>query len=239
MPKPRVIPPDREPEILARAGKGETAEQIAAWLSLPEVLNRPVDGRRVREFLEANRKSRAGITAAIIEKRVSESVVSDLDAVAALLNGERTLQEKIGRLDKLIDQLEEAAQSDLADFVDDKGRVLDLKKMPVAKRRAIASIKVQQDFSEKAGERYHSGDVIELKPWDKIAAIVAIGRIRAQAVEMQKKLLELRLKLNGAGEKKGKTAHDFVLIAQRRRKAAAEAAGGGGAPPAPPVPPAT
>lgn len=237
MPKPKVIPQEREQEILARAGAGETAEQIAVWLSGPDVLDRRVDGRRVREFLEAQRKGRAPITQAIIEKHVAETVTSDLDAVDDLLKDERDLQKRIGRMDALLDDLERVAKSDMAEMVDSKGRFLPLQagvmdasgkelRMPESARRALAGVKIRQEFSGAGEDRYHSGDIIEVDLWDKPAAIAAIGRIRAQAVAQQQRLLELRLKLAGAGEKEGDSVFDIVLAAQRRRKekAAAEAA---------------
>lgn len=96
MPPAKVIPPDREESILARAGKGESADKIAVWLS--KELGRKVDGRRVREFLEKVRKDRAPIAEAVIADKVGKTVGSDLDA----------LQDMLEQLDDLHDRMDTA-----------------------------------------------------------------------------------------------------------------------------------
>lgn len=229
MPKPKLIPEDREPEILRRHGSGERPDDIAVWLT--SELGRPVDGRRVREFLEKVRKGRAPAAKAVLDAEVARVVTADLQAVDDLLARERELQARIGRMDSMLDDLEKVAKSNIQEMVDAKGRFIDLKKMPEAQARAIAGVEIEQIFAGDGDERYHSGDLVKVKLWDKPGSIAAIGRIRAQAVEAQKRLLELRLKLSGAGEgSEDVSILDLVIAAQRKRKEKATAGGGGPAP---------
>lgn len=83
MPKPKLIPSDREPEILARVGSGESTESIAEWLS--GVLGRRVDGRRVRDLLERIRKERAPIAKAVVAAKLGKTLTTDLDSLSDAL----------------------------------------------------------------------------------------------------------------------------------------------------------
>jgi len=93
MPNPKVIPPEREPAILERVGRGESADSVAVWLS--GELGRKVNGRRVREFLERSRKERAPIAAAVIADKIGKTVGSDLDALQEMIAEAAALQKQM------------------------------------------------------------------------------------------------------------------------------------------------
>lgn len=81
----KKIPPDIEPELLARAGRGESGDQLAAWLS--ETHGIEMSGRRVRAFLENIRRERSPIARAATVAAVSKTVGTDL-AELEILAGE-------------------------------------------------------------------------------------------------------------------------------------------------------
>lgn len=72
----RRIPPERIPEILTRSAKGETGDQIAAWLATVGV---KVSGRSIRKRLEATRTERADAAKVAVRSQLVPLVTSDLD----------------------------------------------------------------------------------------------------------------------------------------------------------------
>jgi hypothetical protein len=87
----KKIPPDIEPELLGRAGRGESGDELAAWLDQAHGIK--VSGRRVRAFLEEKRREREPIARAAIVKVVSETVAADLQALDELATEARALLE--------------------------------------------------------------------------------------------------------------------------------------------------
>lgn len=227
MPKPKLIPDDRREAILERAGRGETPTAIAAWLTTE--LGKTVSDRRVREFLEGVREEREPAAKAVIAEKTTKTVGADLDAVEKLLSEERGLQEDVGKLDDVIDQLDEIAQGDVGDLYDEKNRLLDIKAMPKNVRMTVASIESDELFGRDGEEnKIVIGITRKVKVWDKTRAIEIIARIRDRAVAQQKTLLELRLKLAGANGGNGTTLGQLV---PKRKKPNPEGGGGSSCPP--------
>jgi len=84
------IPPELEGEILARYGKGDGGEAIAAWLLSAHGIQ--VSDRAVRNFLEKKRKEREPIARAVIVEAVTKTVTSDLEALEVLISESREIQ---------------------------------------------------------------------------------------------------------------------------------------------------
>lgn len=84
------IPPDLEGEILARYGRGEGGEAIAAWLLSAHAIQ--VSDRAVRNFLEKKRKEREPIARAAIAEVVVRTVTNDLAALEELAAKAREMQ---------------------------------------------------------------------------------------------------------------------------------------------------
>lgn len=84
------IPPDLEGEILARYGRGEGGETIAAWLLSAHGIQ--VSDRSVRNFLEKKRKEREPIARAVIVEAVTRTVTNDLEALEELAAKAREIQ---------------------------------------------------------------------------------------------------------------------------------------------------
>lgn len=97
MPPPKLIPDNMQAEVLERAGRGETGEQIAAWLT--EALGREVSKQRVNELLARIRKERAPIAQAVVAAKVAETAGRDLDAVEQLVQRARAAEDRARRLE--------------------------------------------------------------------------------------------------------------------------------------------
>lgn len=76
------IPPDHHPEILARAGKGASSEQIAIWLgTLPTPIK--VSGRAIRNFLSKTKDFRRDAVQAAVREKLAPVAMGDLDELDA------------------------------------------------------------------------------------------------------------------------------------------------------------
>lgn len=199
----RVIPQEKETEVLERVGKGETTDAIAAWLSTPEQLNRRVTGRRVRDFIERTRKDRGEITGALIAKEVAKKATADLTAIQDLLDGERAVLARIGKIDDLLALLEAVVQFDPLDCLDANGHVKSLTDMPKLARQAISRFKVKEISG--TSER---GVIYDIHRWDPTDAAKAIAQIRAEVVRQQAQLVKQRLDMGGANM--GRTPEELL-----------------------------
>jgi phage terminase small subunit len=81
------------------------------------------------------------------------------------------------RADLVLLELGRVAMSDIGDLVDPAtGKILALDKMPLAARRAVASIE-NEELVEGSGEnREHVGTLRKLKLWDKTNALTTLAR---------------------------------------------------------------
>jgi|GEM_PF-4330235 len=222
----KVIPPDREADILARAGAGEGTESIAAWLS--GELGRKINGRRVREFLERCRAERAPIARAVIAEKLGRTLTADLDAVDGILERARKDELAAGKHDDVLRELERLALVDIAKAFDSAGRLLPLKEIPEDVRRCIAAIDVETVDADQAigmpermaRQRLGALDdgaerpllvakITKVKFWDKVRGLELLAKARSRlttremalkARDQQLRALALRLELSGAGQ---------------------------------------
>lgn len=77
----RKIPPERHHEVLARAGLGETSEQIARWL---ETVGLTVSDRAVRRLLAKTKQFRADAVQAAVREKLAPVATTDLDELGAI-----------------------------------------------------------------------------------------------------------------------------------------------------------
>jgi hypothetical protein len=87
----KKIPPDLEPELLARAGRGESAAEIAAWLGTQNV---QISDRGVRRFLEQVRREREPIARSVAVQVVTKTVGTDLAELQNLADEARAVLDK-------------------------------------------------------------------------------------------------------------------------------------------------
>jgi hypothetical protein len=95
----RVIPPDLNPEILAKAGEAWSGDRIAKWLG--EVHQVQVGGHAVRALLRKLREERRETAQAVVQNELAGKLTADLDAVEWLGGRARRLglkAEKRGEL---------------------------------------------------------------------------------------------------------------------------------------------
>lgn len=78
--------------------------------------------------------------------------------------------------DIVLQELLKIARCDLSEAYDAKGNLLPIKDMPEDCRRAIAGIKVFEEFEGFGKERFKIGEVREVKFWDKPKALELLGK---------------------------------------------------------------
>lgn len=88
----KKIPPDLEPDLLARAGRGETGDELAAWLKAEHGIE--MSGRRVRAFLEAGRREREPIARAATVAAVTKTIGTDLAEMEVLALNARAIHDQ-------------------------------------------------------------------------------------------------------------------------------------------------
>jgi len=136
----------------------------------------PRQRRFVLEYLvDLNGKQaaiRAGYTPRSAEVTASRllsnaKVRAELDSAIAARNAKVEL-----RAEDVIRELQRVGMSDPLDVVNDEGGIKPLRDMPVAARRAIASIEVEDVWDgDKESGRFPCGKVTKLKFWPKVTAL--------------------------------------------------------------------
>jgi hypothetical protein len=202
MPRPRLIPEDLYPEILARSGKRESSDSIAVWVS--EKIGKNVNGRTVRLMLAQVRKERAPLAKQIVTEELSKTLTADLQAVEDLLADIKKHQVRAEKVEDLIAEAERIGKADPLKIMGPNGTILALDKIEENTRRAIASVKVFEEFEGQGDARVKTGETVEVKFWPKAPALELAANLRSgikALVSIAKRLevLAFRLKLSGAG----------------------------------------
>lgn len=123
--------------------------------------------RFAREYL-IDRNCKKAAERAGYSPKCAQSVGSRLlrdPRVKAIIDaGEARLSDKVGLTAELVlEELLTIAQADIADAYDEAGNLLPIKQMPLAVRKALASI----ETSEKG---------IKVRRWDKVEALKLLGQ---------------------------------------------------------------
>lgn len=141
---------------------------------------RPKQNRFVAEYLRdlnaTQAAIRAGYSPKTAEKIGSENlrkpeVKSAIDEAVA-----RRAERVEVTQDDVLRELLRVMSSDIGKAFDEKGRMLPLKDIPEDTRRAISGVEVEQVFEGHGEDRYHCGDLVKVKLWDKTAAIKMAGQ---------------------------------------------------------------
>lgn len=216
---PRKIPPNLEPDILRLRGEGKTEAQTAAWLFTAHEIK--VTKRGVGKLLERLDRKRAPIAQAVAERELSGKVIADLQGFDGIIRraekDERASEKGDPGLADVEQKLSAVVNADIADYYAADGTFLPLDKIPEAKRRAVASVRIREDIEEKLTDdglpmKKTTIRVVSLKLLDPIKAAPALVDIRERKVgrelalkarEQQMKAREIRLEMAGAKPKDG------------------------------------
>jgi hypothetical protein len=202
MGRPRLIPESLFAEVFERSGKRESSDSIAVWLT--ERLGKKVDGRTVRTALAKIRAERAPIAKQIVTEELSKTLTADLAAVEQLLKDIGKHQQAAEKVQDLITEAERIGKVDPLKVISTTGTILPMDKIDEDTRRAIASIKVYEEFEGQGESRVKIGETVELKFWPKAPALELAGNLRSglkalQSIAKKLEVLAFRFKLSGAG----------------------------------------
>ena len=136
--------------------------------------------RFCEEYLKDLNASKAAMRAGYSEHTSAEqgsrllTIVKVQMKVQELMEA-RSKRTKIGA-DRILKELFHIATVDISAAYDDNGHLLPVKKIPRAIRRAIAAIKVFDEFEGFGRDRVKVGEVREVKFNDKIRALELLGK---------------------------------------------------------------
>jgi hypothetical protein len=101
----KAIPPDVEPEVMAKAGEGLSTRQIAAWLTSERGIKAsPAAVLRLLTRITAERRP---IADAVAREKLAGTIAPDLDAMAGLEARSVEMEQRLSKLlEKLADEPE-------------------------------------------------------------------------------------------------------------------------------------
>lgn len=183
----KSIPPKLEPEILKQVAEGLSYPEITARLAEQGI---KTSKTAVQRIVARNTKERGELTKSAVQQKLVKTVTTDLDAVEQMLDRAAKLGERLGgkNLEPQIAFLEQVLESKVTDLYDtETGQLLAFDKMPPALSAVVKKFK------------FTPGEPTEVEGYDKLRAVEIYDRIRREAADERARLLELRLKLAGAG----------------------------------------
>lgn len=134
----------------------------------------------VREYLVDLNATQAAIRASYsprtAEKIGSENLKKPEIARAIAEALKRRADRVEVKQDDVLRELLRIMSCDIGHAFDDAGRLRPLKEMPEDVRRVISGVEVTQLFDGTGADRYHSGDLLKVKFWDKTKAIELAGK---------------------------------------------------------------
>lgn len=138
--------------------------------------------RFCQEYLKDLNATQAAIRAGYSEKLYSAEVqgcrlLSNIK-VKARINELMDARQKRTEItsDVVLQEILLLAKTDLSRAYDDNGKLLPIKEIPEDIRRAIAGVKVFEEFEGFGKDRVKIGEVRELKLWDKPRALELLGK---------------------------------------------------------------
>lgn len=80
------------------------------------------------------------------------------------------------KADDVLRELRRLALVDIGEAFDTEGRLKPIHEIPIDVRRAMSAVEVQQVFDHDGEHRYHSGDLMKVKFWDKTKGLELLGK---------------------------------------------------------------
>ncbi len=146
---------------------------------MPEKLP-PNQARFVAEYLLDLNGTQAAIRAGYSPKTARQQgarLLTKAAVASAIQDGVAKRQVRLElSADRVLQELMRIAMVDLGGAYDDKGHLLPVKEMPEDVRRAIAGIKVFEEFDGYGEDRVKVGEVREVKFWPKVDALRDLGK---------------------------------------------------------------
>lgn len=99
----------------------------------------------------------------------------DVKAALGAAQGRRAERLEI-RADDVLREIVRFAMSDVGKLYDAKGNLLPIHEMPEDARRAVAGVKVFEEFEGSGENRVKVGEVREVKLWDKVRGLELLGK---------------------------------------------------------------
>lgn len=145
----------------------------------------PKQAAFVREYLVDLNKTQAATRAGFAHPEVQGSRLFGNVRVRAAIDA--ALAKRAAKLevstDRTLRELARLAFADLGEAFDSEGRLLPMGKMPEDIRRALSGVEVEQLFDGAGPERYHAGDTVKVKGWDKVGALKLLMQHQGMLVE--------------------------------------------------------
>jgi len=136
--------------------------------------------RFVDEYLVDLNATQAAIRAGYSPKAAKscgQRLLTFADVAAAIDARKAKRAEKVEvKAEAVLRELQTFGHVDPGDIVDEKGRLLPLKQMPEAVRRAIASVEIEEIWDGKGDERVQVGELKKVKFWPKHRGLEMLGR---------------------------------------------------------------
>lgn len=96
------------------------------------------------------------------------------------------------------------ARADLAQAYTREGKLKSIHDIPEDTRRAMAGVKVYEEFDGSGRERYQCGETVEVKFWDKPKALELLGKHLKLFTEVHEHKMSLEDLVAGSNEEKKK-----------------------------------
>lgn len=147
----------------------------------------PNQARFVEEYLvDLNGKQaaiRAGYAPKSAEVQASQllrkpKVKAAVDAAIAARS-----QRALVTVDEVLREMKRLALADVGDAFDAKGRLKPLAEMSADVRRSISGLEVEQLFDGSGKDKYHQGDLVKVKFWDKKGALDSLAKHLGMFIE--------------------------------------------------------
>lgn len=135
----------------------------------------PKQNRFVAEYLVDQNATKAAVRAGYSPKTAAKIGSENLQKPDVRRAIDEALARRAERVevkqDDVLRELLRIMRCDIGEAFDVKGRLKPLKDIPEDVRRAMAGVKVRQEFEHGEDGTYHSGDLVEVKFWAKDKAV--------------------------------------------------------------------
>jgi phage terminase small subunit len=140
----------------------------------------PKQRRFVAEYLVDLNATQAAIRAGYAKKNADVTgprLLGNVGVSKAVAEGIEKRQERLEvKADDVLRELLRIAMADLGKAYDEHGRLRPIHDIPADTRRAMAGVKVFEEFEGRGEDRVQVGEVREVRFWDKNKALELLGK---------------------------------------------------------------